>query len=102
MSTLNPTPPERLLDAQGRPYFLWDTDLTIDAFKARLQDPDPDVRAYFIGKLMRQAKPDDVFVFVSPRAIREEWPHIERHLGQARAFWAWLFGAWDRLGYAWR
>jgi hypothetical protein len=25
---LNQTPPERLADAAGRPYFLWDTEMT--------------------------------------------------------------------------
>jgi hypothetical protein len=40
------TPPERLTDARGRPYFLWDCDLTVEEFRARLEDPDPEVRAY--------------------------------------------------------
>jgi len=101
MTTLSPTPRERLLDGQGRPYFLWDTDLTLDAFRARLADEDPEVRAYFVGKLMRQARPDDVFAFVSPRAIREQWALTARHLGRSRAFWVWLFGAWERLGHVW-
>jgi len=102
MTVLNPTLPDRLLDPQGRPYFLWDMDLTLVAFQHRLTDADPDVRAYFIAKLMRQAKPDDVFTFVSPRTIRDLWPQIERHLGHARQFWIWLFASWERLGHVWR
>lgn len=102
MPLLNPTPPELLVDREGRPYFLWDMDMPLDAFRARLADPDEDVRAYFIGKLMRQAKPDDVFSFVSPRAIRASWERVERHLGQTRAFWTWLFATWERLGHDWR
>lgn len=65
MNYLNPTPPGRLVDATGRPYFLWDTDQTLDAFVRILGDADPDVRAYAIAKLMRQARPDDVFSFVT-------------------------------------
>jgi hypothetical protein len=102
MTILSPTPPNLLVDPQGRPYFLWDMDLTLDAFRARLTDTDPDVRAYFIGKLMRQAKPDDVFTFVTPRTIRDQWTLIERHLGQTREFWVWLFASWERLGHVWR
>jgi hypothetical protein len=30
MSVLAPTPPERLMDAEGRPYFPWDEDPTLD------------------------------------------------------------------------
>ena len=62
---LHPTRPEALTDGRGRPYFLWDCDLTLDEFVDRWRDPDPEVRAYFLAKLMRQAKPDDVFQFVT-------------------------------------
>ncbi len=100
MCLLNPTPPELLVDRAGRPYFLWDCDLTIGEFRDRLNDPDPDVRAYLVGKLMRQAKPDDVFTFVSPDIIRELWPRLERYLGQTRRFWTWLFATWERQAHA--
>lgn len=91
---LFPTPRERLLDAQGRPYFLWDSDMTLAAFEAGLADPDPEVRGYLMGKLMRQAKPDDVFQFVSLEAIRTHWSVLERYLGHRRAFWQWLLEGW--------
>jgi hypothetical protein len=60
-----------MVDAKGRPYFLWDEDITLEVFRSRLADPDPEVRAYYLGKLMRQAKPDDVFTFATLRDIRE-------------------------------
>lgn len=95
---LNPTPRDQMLDAKGRPYFLWDCDLDLDAFEDRLQDPDPEIRAYFLGKLMRQAKPDDVFEFVDASTIRELWPKAERYLGDKREFWSWLLDAWGGKG----
>lgn len=95
MSVLAPTPPERLVDRRDRPYFLWDLDLTIDEFRTRLRDPDPEVRAYFLGKLMRQAKPDDVFTFVTLDEIRDQLPAITRYLGHTREFWLWLLSKWD-------
>lgn len=88
------TPAERLTDGRGRPYFLWDSDLSLEQFKGALQDPDPEVRAYLVGKLMRQAKPDDVFLFVTPGAIRELWPRLTRYLGHSREFWTWLLDTW--------
>lgn len=100
MSFLNPTPPDKLVDKQGRPYFLWDMDMTLDEFRAALQDDDPDVRGYLVGKLMRQAKPDDVFTFVSVAEIRELWPRIGRHLGRTREFWVWLLDTWKEQGVA--
>jgi len=88
--------PSALTDPEGRPYFLWDCDLTLDEFEQRLESPDPDVRAYFVAKVMRQAKPDDVFRFVTRRAIVDLWPRLERHLGQSRPFWVWLLATWER------
>ena len=38
---LSPTPPEKMVDTQGRPYFLWDCDMTLDEFRQGLADPDP-------------------------------------------------------------
>jgi hypothetical protein len=96
------TPPERQTDSRGRPYFLWDCDLTVEQLRAGLDDPDPEVRAYLIGKLMRQAKPDDVFLYVRPREIRELWPRLLRYLGRTREFWTWLFDTWEAQGRVWR
>lgn len=93
---LSQTPPEALTDGRGRPYFLWDCDLTVADLRERLRDPDPDVRAYFVAKLMRQAKPDDVFQFVTLAAVRESWPQLIRYLGRSRPFWSWLLDTWKR------
>lgn len=94
MARLHPTPPDKLVDAAGRPYFLWDSEMTLGEFVQRLRDENPDGRAYLIGKLMRQAKPDDVFSFVKLEEIVELWPLLERYLGRQRPFWRWLFGYW--------
>ncbi len=83
-----------MVDGQGRPYFLWDADMTLLRFEELLRDPDPEVRGYVVGKLMRQAKPDDVFAFVDLDTIRQLWPIALRHLGPKRAFWTWLLDGW--------
>lgn len=98
MSFLCPTPSDRLSDAQGRPYFLWDLDMTDGRFREKLREPDPEARAYMIGKLMRQAKPDDVFSYVSLREIHDHWGLIERHLGRTREFWRWILEQWGAVG----
>ena len=98
MPILNPTPPELMVDAQGRPYFLWDDDMSLDRFRALLRDGDGEVRAYLVGKLMRQAKPDDVFQFVRLAEIVELWPRLERYLGRSRPMWRWLLDRWSERG----
>jgi len=94
VSVLNPTPPHLLVDGKGRPYFLWDMDMTLGEFEIALRDGDRVERAYLLGKLMRQAKPDDVFTFVTPEAIRELWADVQPWLGRTREFWHWLMAAW--------
>ena len=90
------TSPDELVDSQGRPYFLWDEEMSLGEFRDALADPDPDVRAYFLGKLMRQAKPDDVFQFVTLRRIRADWEQVTPYLGQSRAMWAFLLDLWAK------
>ncbi len=96
MTVLNPTPADRLLDPAGRPYFLWDSDLTLADFEEKLRTGSAEQRAYLVGKLMRQAKPDDVFTFVRLDEIRELWPRLERYLGRKRPFWTWLLQSWGK------
>lgn len=94
MPVLNPTPRERMVDDAGRPYFLWDVEMTLEEFEAALREPDEEVRAYLVGKLMRQAKPDDALRFVSMAEIDALWDRLERYLGRSRAFWTWLRDVW--------
>ncbi len=88
----------QLVDAQGRPYFLWDMDMTLAEFEQKLAEGEPSVRAYLIGKVMRQAKPDDALQFVTPQEMADAWPEVERYLGQTREFWMWLIGEWRERG----
>ncbi len=88
-----------MLDGKGRPYFLWDMDMTLDLFQQRLGDSDPVVSGYFHAKLMRQARPDDVFQFTTLRRVRDLWPRIEKHLGQSRNFWVWILERWERIDH---
>ena len=89
MTTLPPTSID-LLRADTRPYFLWWTEATVADLRRHLADPDPVVRAYWMGALLREANTRDVWLFVGPDEIREAWHGVRRHLGRSRAMWAWL------------
>jgi hypothetical protein len=82
--------------------FLWDSETTLAEYKSALVDPDPGVRAHYVGRLMRQARPDYAFQFVRPRVIREPWPLLFRYLGTKREFWTWIFDQWEQQGLVWR
>jgi len=87
---LAPTPPDKLVDENGRPYFLWDCDVTLELLRTLLTSDDREERAYWAGKVMRQAKPDDALILISPAQMRALWPDLERFLGKTKPFWAWL------------
>jgi hypothetical protein len=90
------TPDSALCDREGRPYFLWDVDLTLPEFEAKLADPAE--RPYWLATLLRQAKPDDVYRFVPLPQIAEEWPSVRGGLGKQRAFWEWRIARWRSHG----
>ena len=89
IASLPPTSAD-LFDDAHRPYFLWWTDATVAELRARLADPDPDVRAYWMGALLREANTRDVWLFIDPDTIRASWSRLQRHLGRSRAMWAYL------------
>lgn len=93
-AALPPTSP-RLTEDAHRPYFLWWTTTTIAELRARIVDPDPDVRAYWVGAVLREANSRDVWLFVSPAMIRALWDRLPRHLGRSRAMWAYVLGLPD-------
>lgn len=88
---LPPTTPE-LLDDRARPYFLWWTDATVGDLKRHLAEGDPDTRAYWLGAVLREANSRDVWLFTTPDEVRASWSLLWRHLGRARAMWAWVLG----------
>jgi hypothetical protein len=66
------------------------TEVTIGGLRERLRDPDPAVRHFWLGALLREANTRDVWYLVEPDAIREAWVGIQRFLGRSRARWAFL------------
>lgn len=98
MRTPDPAVLARLTDSLGRPTFCWDLDLSMAQCLALLQDPDPAARAWMQGRVLRELKPEDALAFLSPQEIADFWPDLERHLGRAAAFWAWLLECWRETG----
>lgn len=100
MRFLNQTPEDKLTDLKGRPYFLWDCKLTRVQFEKHIQKSEnAEVRAYFAAKLLRQAKPDDVFLFLTPQEIADLWEDMLPYLGRKKDFWDWLLNILTRQGY---
>ncbi|MCI0573136.1 MAG: hypothetical protein L0Y66_20520 [Myxococcaceae bacterium] len=63
-------------------------------FRERLRDPDPDTRAQWQARLMREARFREVWGYVTLREVLDNWEHIRRHLGRRRAYWEFLLNGW--------
>ena len=87
-----PPTSDDLLRPDARPYFLWWTDCTVADLHAHLASDDPEVAAYWLGALLREANTRDVWLFTTPADVARRWPYVLRHLGRARERWAWLLG----------
>ncbi|MDZ4693502.1 MAG: hypothetical protein SGI86_00010 [Deltaproteobacteria bacterium] len=81
MPRLLPPTSDALTHDEHRPYFLWWTDATVAVLRKNLHDPDPAVRLYWMGALLREANTRDVWLYVTPDEIRAAWPHLLRYLG---------------------
>ena len=86
-------------DDQAVPYFLWDRNVTVGELRAALADGSDPRRIPLLRVLLREARPDDVWKFVTPQSVADEWSEINPGLGQRRAFWQWLLGAWRDHGF---
>ncbi len=82
----------------NRPYFLWDVDVTEDELRERLKTPDPDARAQWEGRILREARYQDVWRYLTLADVLRDWEHIRRHLGRERRFWEFLLEGWRADG----
>lgn len=81
----------------GIPYFLWDEPLTLQELRERLQTSEEE-RVRLLGKIMREAREPDVWLFTTPREVSRRWDALQSQLGRRREFWIFLLDQWRKLG----
>lgn len=82
----------------ARPYFLWDEDVSIDELRRVLAGPDGPERDRLLGKMLREARDIDVWLFVTPSEVARALPRLGRRLGRRGAFWEFLIDGWREDG----
>ena len=78
--------------------------MTVEELRTRLRAGSRAERVRLLGKILREARDTDVWLFTTPDAVAGDWPAVSRHLGKRRAFWEFLFGSWmaqGRLNVEW-
>lgn len=82
------------------PWFLWwdGVQITEEELGEKLRSPDPAERAIWAARVMREARYQDVWRYLSVSDIVRDWPRIAPNLGRARALWTSLIDGWRRDG----
>jgi len=87
-----------LHDPDAVPYFLWDEPMTVSALRERLRTASPAEATRLLGKILREARDTDVWVFTTPVEVAARWEGLVPHLGRRRPFWEFLLGRWRQDG----
>lgn len=88
-----------LRDAERRPYFLWDEDISVSELRVALQQGGNEHdRLRLAGKMLREARDIDVWQFLTPAAVAQLLPKLGRRLGRRERFWRFLIDGWRADG----
>lgn len=87
-----------LLDPASFPYFLWDEPMTTAALRERLRAASRPEAARLLGKILREARDTDVWLFTTPAEVAARWDELSPHLGRRRPFWEFLLARWREEG----
>ena len=83
----------------ARPYFLWSEEMNLGELKAILAgDQGEYLQWVYSGRILREARMQDVWVFFTPDWIAQNWGRLSPHLGRKRAFWEHCLEVWRKHG----
>jgi len=85
-------------DPASVPYFLWDEPMTVAELRDRLRQSSDPERTRLLGKILREARDTEAWIFTTPESVAQNWSALSLHLGRRRAFWEFLFKSWVSQG----
>jgi hypothetical protein len=81
-----------------RPYFLWDTPMSAGELRRRLAEAPEEERLMWMGRILREARYQDVWAFISLGDLLPRWECLRTRLGRKTAFWEFLLRKWREHG----
>ncbi len=72
--------------------------MTVAELKQRLLDASAEEQTRLLGKILREARDTDVWIFATPKEVWQNWGELSKHLGRRREFWKFLFESWEKEG----
>ncbi|MGH7834836.1 MAG: hypothetical protein ACREQK_14425 [Candidatus Binatia bacterium] len=81
-----------------RPDFLWDEHLTRADLKKILEGENESESLYYAAKILREARFEEVWNYLSPGFLAAHWEELRSKLGRRKEFWEFLYSTWQRHG----
>ena len=85
-------------DKTDRPDFLWDEPLSRSDLKQLLDGADEEERIYYAAKILREARFEEVWDYISPAFLSSHWGKLRGILGRRKEFWEFFYVTWRRHG----
>ena len=84
--------------ATDRPDFLWDERTTRSDLKQLLSGGDEEARLYYAAKILREARFEEVWEYLSPTFLADNWDKLHSRLGGKQRFWGFFYSTWRADG----
>jgi hypothetical protein len=84
--------------ADAQPYFAWDEPMTVAGLRERLASGREDEQLAWTARILRDARFDDVWRFLTVARVSAAWPRLAPRLWRRRAFWTWILDRWRADG----
>jgi hypothetical protein len=85
-------------DLTDRPDFLWDELLVRDDLKKILAGDNAEERLYYAAKILREARFEEVWEYLSPTFLAANWDKLHSRLGRKKRFWEFFYSTWRADG----
>jgi len=73
--------------------------MTVMALRERLHTASLPETTRLLGKILREARDTDVWLFTTPTEIARRWGELVPHLWRRRPFWEFLLRRWQEEGF---
>ncbi len=81
------------------PYFTWDAPVSNREIRRALREGADDERLHWLARILREARYDDVWRYVSLRRdVLPNWERLRPRLGRRRALFEFLIDRWRNAG----
>ncbi len=78
--------------------FAWDRPESVASLRSKIAGPISSEWLHTAAWLLREARVDQVWQFLSLRQIADQFPRLQPHLGRRRPLWEYLLRAAHELG----